>query len=44
MMNLEGSLLSAEMIAQLEKLPGQRDTDFDLPGGVRLADAIVRAW
>ena len=41
MMNLEGSLLSAELIAQLEGLPGQRDGDFDLPRGERLADAIL---
>jgi hypothetical protein len=44
MMNLEGSLLSAELVAHLEGLPGQRDADFDLPKGERLADAIVRAW
>lgn len=43
-MHLEGSLLSAQIIAQLETLPGQRDTDFDLPKGERLADTIVRAW
>ncbi|MFZ4561097.1 MAG: Eco57I restriction-modification methylase domain-containing protein, partial [Saprospiraceae bacterium] len=44
MVNLEGSLLSAELVAQVEGLPGQRDSDFDLPKGERLADAIVRAW
>ena len=43
-MNLEGSLLSAEIVAQLEGLPGQQEADFDLPKGERLADAIVRAW
>lgn len=44
MIHIEGSLLAAEIIANPEGLPGQRDTDFDLPKGERLADAMVRAW
>lgn len=44
MLHIEGSLLSPEILDRLEELPGQRDADFELAKGERLADAIVRAW
>lgn len=43
-LRIEGGLLSAELLAQLEALPGQRPADFGLPAHVSVKDEIARAW
>jgi hypothetical protein len=44
MIHFEGQILSADSMARIQDLPGQRSEDFGLPKNSRLADEIVRAW
>ena len=41
---IEGAILSPDILGQVEKLPGQRPSDFGLESGVKVKDEIARAW
>jgi IS1 family transposase len=43
-LRLEGAILSPELFARVEDLPGQRPADFGLPAGGVVKDEIARAW
>ena len=43
-LRIEGGLLSADLLARLEELPGQRAADFGWPAHVPVKDEIARAW
>lgn len=43
-LRLEGAILSPELFARVEDLPGQRPADFGLPTGSIVKDEIARAW
>jgi hypothetical protein len=43
-LRLEGAILSPELFARVEDLPGQRPADFGLPAGSVVKDEIARAW
>ena len=41
---VEGAILSPDIFGQIEELPGQRPSDFDLDAGTRVKDEIARSW
>ena len=41
---IEGAILSPDILAQVEELPGQRPSDFELDAGTNVKDEIARAW
>ncbi len=41
---IEGAILSPDILARLEDLPGQKPADFGLDSSVKVKDEIVRAW
>lgn len=41
---ITGPILSADLLEQLDSLPGQKEKDFGLPAGAKLRDEIGRAW
>ena len=43
-LRLEGAILSPELFARADDLPGQRPADFGLPAGSVVKDEIARAW
>ncbi len=43
-LRLEGAILSPELFARADDLPGQRPADFGLPAGSAVKDEIARAW
>ncbi len=40
----EGAILSPDIVGQIEELPGQRPSDFDLDAGTKVKDEIARSW
>ncbi len=43
-LRLEGAILSPELFARADDLPGQRSAEFGLPAGSVVKDEIARAW
>ena len=41
---IEGAILSPDILGQIEELPGQRSSDFDLNAGTKVKDEIARSW
>nr|AOS95276.1 type I restriction-modification system methyltransferase subunit [uncultured bacterium] len=41
---IEGAILSPDILARIEDLPGQKPADFGLDSSVKVKDEIVRAW
>ena len=41
---IEGTILSPDILDQVEELPGQRPADFGLDAGTKVKDEIARAW
>ena len=41
---IEGAILSPDIVGQIEELPGQRPSDFDLDAATKVKDEIARAW
>lgn len=41
---IEGAILSGDLLAKVERddFPGQKTTDFGLPGGTKVKDEIAR--
>ena len=42
--HIEGAILSPDILGQIEELPGQRASDFDLNAGTKVKDEIARSW
>ena len=41
---IEGAILSPDILGQVEELPGQRPSDFELDAGTNVKDEIARSW
>ena len=41
---IEGAILSPDILGEVEELPGQRPSEFELDAGTNVKDEIARAW